>query len=67
MNKFYIDHIDIMNCFNCGRDKARGIIRAIKQTSDIAGISGKVTTTDFEKWFNAPIKKDSVDSRPGTV
>lgn len=48
----YLDYLDIMKIFKCGRDKAMSIIRAIKSKSDIAGIKGKVTTSDYETWFS---------------
>lgn len=59
MNKLYYDKYDIMNMFNCGADKAMAIIRSIKSVSDSLKIKGKVTTTDYEAWFNRPIKKDN--------
>lgn len=43
---------DIQTVFNCGRSKAQSIIRGIKAVSDIAKIKGKVTVTDYERWFN---------------
>lgn len=37
----FLDHIDIMNIFKCGREKALTVIRMIKSFSDIAGIKEK--------------------------
>ena len=48
----FLNVADIMKVFDCGRDKAYSIIRGIKSVSDIARIKGKVTITDYEKWFN---------------
>ncbi len=48
----YLDYLDIMDLFKCGRDKALSIIRAIKSVSNIAGIKGKVTISDYEFWYN---------------
>ena len=52
-----LDYIDIMQMFHCGESKARGIIIAIKTISDITGFAGRVTETDFQAWFNSPLKK----------
>lgn len=51
-NQQYLDTDDIKKAFDCGRSKAQSIIRGIKEVSDIAKIKGKVTVTDYEKWFN---------------
>ena len=59
MEKAYLDHIDIMNLFGCGKDRAYAIIRSIKSYSDILGLAGKVTKTDYEAWYNRPLKKDN--------
>lgn len=48
----FLDVEDIRTAFDCGRSKAQSIIREIKSVSDIAKIKGKVTVTDYEKWFN---------------
>ena len=61
MEKLFYDKYDIMNMFKCGVDKAMAIIRAIKSVSDIAGIKGKVTITDYSAWYNRPIKKDNTE------
>lgn len=53
--KQYYDCIDIMNKFGCGKDRAYAIIRAIKSVSDTLQIPGKVTTVDFDLWFNLPL------------
>ena len=70
MEKKFYDHLDIMNMFGCGRDRAYAIIRTIKTVSDIANLSVKVTTSDFDKWFNMPrqdaIKKETVNTDAGT-
>lgn len=47
-----LDVDDIMKIFDCGRGKAQSIIRSIKSVSDIARCKGKVTVTDYEKWFS---------------
>lgn len=59
---YILDHIDIANRFHCCESKARGIIRAIKTISDIAGFAGRVTETDFQAWFNSPLKKEDSSS-----
>lgn len=51
-NRQFLDTADIMKVFDCGRNKALSIIRGIKSVSDIAQIKGKVTVTDYEKWFS---------------
>lgn len=68
MEKKFYDHLDIMNMFGCGKDRAYAIIRSIKMVSDIAKLSGKVTTSDFDKWFNMPnaTKKETVTTDAGT-
>ena len=43
---------DLQKAFDCGYCKATSIMRSIKAVSDIAGIKGKITTTDYEIWFN---------------
>lgn len=48
----FLNVADIMKAFDCSRGKAQSIIRGIKSVSDIAKIKGKVTVTDYEKWFN---------------
>lgn len=67
--KLFYDYIDIMNMFQVSRDKAYAIIRSIKTCSDIMHISGKVTVSDFDKWYNMPrqeIKKESIPVAAGT-
>lgn len=70
MEKKFYDHLDIMNMFGCGKDRAYAIIRSIKTVSDIAKLAGKVTTSDFDKWFNMPredaTKKETVITDAGT-
>ena len=51
--KQYLDKHDISEMFDCGRDKAIGIIRSIKKVSDTCKLKGKVTLNDFEKWKNS--------------
>ncbi len=61
--KLFYDYIDIINMFQASRDKAYSIIRSIKTCSDIMHISGKVTVSDFDKWYNMPrqaIKKEPI-------
>lgn len=61
--KLFYDSADIMNMFEVGKDRAYAIIRSIKTCSDIMHISGKVTVSDFDKWFNMPrqgIKKEPI-------
>lgn len=59
MEKTYLDYLDIMNLFGCGKDRARAIIRSIKAKSDTLKLKGKVTRVDFEVWYNEPLKKDN--------
>lgn len=51
-NAQYLDVADMMTLFECGRDKAKAIIRLIKEVSDIANIKGKVTISDYFKWYS---------------
>ena len=48
----FLNTDDIMKVFDCKRGKAQSIIRCIKSVSDIACCKGKVTVTDYEKWYN---------------
>lgn len=57
MEKLWLDYMDIMSKLDCGRDKAYGYIKAIKKVSDTLGMAGRVTTADFELWFNQPLNK----------
>ncbi len=57
--KLYLDCIDIMDMFDCGKDKALSIIRSVKSVSDTCKIKGKITKPDFDKWYNRPLKKDN--------
>ena len=68
MEKKFYDHLDIMNMFGCGKDRAYAIIRAIKTVSDIAKLAGKVTISDFDKWFNMPLdaNKKETATKDGT-
>lgn len=67
MEKFYLDHIDIMQKFGCGKDRAYAIIRSIKSVSDTLNLAGKVTIADFEAWYNKPLKKDNMSSLGSNV
>jgi len=51
----YLAVKDIAKIFNCSNGTAQRIMRQIKAHSDIAKIKGKVTTTDYEAWFNRPL------------
>lgn len=51
----YLAVKDIAQIFACSNGTAQRIMRQIKACSDIAKIKGKVTTTDYEAWFNRPI------------
>lgn len=51
----YLAVKDIAKIFDCSPGTAQRIMREIKSHSDIAKIKGKVTTTDYESWFNRPI------------
>lgn len=53
----FLDVADIMKLFACGRDSAYKKLREIKSVSDILGVRGKVTITDYEAWYNRPIVK----------
>lgn len=48
---------DIATIFDCSPGTAQRVMREIKAYSDIAKIKGKVTTTDYEAWFNRPIAR----------
>ena len=48
----FLNTQDIRDMFDCGTHKACHIITAIKSVSDIAGIRGKVTLSDYDAWFN---------------
>ena len=54
-NRQYITVKDLEQIFACGRSTAERVMRQIKAHSDIARIKGKVTTTDYEAWFNRPL------------
>lgn len=47
----YLGVEDIKRIFDCGNTKAWEIIRNIKSVSDRLNISGKVTISDYEKWY----------------
>ncbi len=57
--KLYLDHIDIMDMFDCGKDRALAIIRSVKSVSDTCKLKGKITRPDFDVWYNRPLKKDN--------
>ena len=50
---------DLAKIFDCSHGTAERIMRQIKSYSDIAKIKGKVTTTDYEAWFNRPIAQSN--------
>lgn len=50
--KFYFNAQDIAKIFECGIDKAYGIIRSIKSFSDTLRLAGKITVPEFEVWYN---------------
>lgn len=52
----YLSVKDLEKIFDCSRGTAERVMRQIKAYSDIAMIKGKVTTTDYEAWFNRPIQ-----------
>ena len=54
----FLNTADIRQMFDCGTNKAGEIIKAIKSVSDIAGIRGKVTTSDYMAWYNMYHKKN---------
>ncbi len=58
-NRQYISIKDLERIFDCSRGTAERVMRQIKAYSDIARIKGKVTTTDYEAWFNRPIAQRS--------
>ena len=57
--KQFYNSADIMKMFQCGKSKAFSIIRSIKSVSDIVGLSGKVTKTDYLAWYNSPLEDSS--------
>lgn len=59
-NRQFLNVADIMQVFDCSRGKAQSIIRAIKSVSDIAQLKGKVTVTDYEKWFYGKEKNENL-------
>lgn len=48
----YLDVYDIMKMYDCGKNQAYAKIREIKAVSDIFKVRGKVTVTDYERWYN---------------
>lgn len=59
----YLAVKDLEKIFDCSRGTAERIMRQIKAYSDIAQIKGKVTTTDYEAWFNRPIAQASAGAQ----
>lgn len=53
----YLRSSDIMKLFGVGATKASSIIRSIKSVSDVAGISGRVTVSDYIAWYNRYLQK----------
>lgn len=52
---------DIAEMMGCSMDSAYGIIRAIKLVSDRTGLSGRVTQSDFDEWYNIKESKGKID------
>lgn len=53
----YLGVEDIRKMFNCGRSKAEALIRGIKSVSDIAAMKGRVTISDYLRWYNRDKKE----------
>lgn len=51
-NRQFLSIADLMQVFDCGRSSAERVMREIKAVSDIAKLKGKVTVTDYDRWFN---------------
>lgn len=58
MDKRYYDVYDIMRIFDVSRSKAYDILAEIKVVSCILKVAGKVAVTDFEAWYNSPIRRN---------
>lgn len=43
---------DLSKIFDCGTSSAQRIMRNIKSVSDITGMKGKITVSDYEAWFS---------------
>lgn len=56
----YITVKDLEQIFDCSRGSAQRIMRQIKAYSDSLRIKGKVTTTDYEAWFNRPMQGNAM-------
>jgi len=41
-----------MRIYDCGYNVAFRIMREIKAVSDIMKVKGKVTLSDYERWYN---------------
>lgn len=54
----FLDWRDIQMMYQCGRGKALSILRSVKSVSDIAGLKGKVTVSDYEAWYNHNVKEN---------
>lgn len=49
----YLNKTDIKRLFDVGDTKASSIIQSIKAVSDIAHIAGRVTVSDYNRWYNS--------------
>lgn len=61
-DKQFYNCADIMKMFQCGKNKAFSIIRSIKSVSDIAGMPGKITKTDYMAWYNSPLEDSQANT-----
>jgi len=51
-NAQYLSIKDLMRIYDCGYNVAFRIMREIKAVSDIMKVKGKVTLSDYERWYN---------------
>lgn len=51
-NAQYLSIKDLMRVYDCGYNVAFRIMREIKAVSDIMKVKGKVTLSDYERWYN---------------
>lgn len=51
-HKPYLDKLDIMNIYACGKNRAYAIMRAIHYVSNVLGMDNKVSEQDYYNWFN---------------
>ena len=59
-----LDVNDIAQLFKCGTNKAYQIIRAIKYTSDIFGLVGKIHVLDYKLYIENVASKGAGYSMP---